>query len=83
MKVIPVEPADFYQLGDVINFWASRVLQWQRIHLPLQETKRQRFHPWAGRLPRSRKWQPAPGFLPGESHGQRSLGAAVHGVTEM
>ena len=23
--------------------------------------------------PLSRKWQPAPGFLPGKSHGQRSL----------
>ena len=23
--------------------------------------------------PRYRKWQPTPGFLPGESHGQRSL----------
>ena len=28
-----------------------------------------------------RKWQPTPLFLPGESHGQRSLGASVHGVT--
>ena len=26
------------------------------------------------------KWQPAPLFLPGESHGQRSLAAKVHGV---
>ena len=27
----------------------------------------------AGKIPRKRKWQPTPGFLPGESHGQRSL----------
>ena len=27
-----------------------------------------------------RKWQPTPVFLPGESHGQRSLVATVHGV---
>ena len=26
-----------------------------------------------GRFPWRRKWQPTPGFLPGESHGQRSL----------
>ena len=30
-----------------------------------------------------RKWQPTPVFLPGESHGQRSLaGCIVHGVAE-
>ena len=27
----------------------------------------------SGRLPWRRAWQPTPGFLPGESHGQRSL----------
>jgi len=26
-----------------------------------------------GKIPWSRKWQPTPVFLPGESHGQRSL----------
>ena len=29
--------------------------------------------PGSGRSPRRRKWQPTPVFLPGESHGQRSL----------
>ena len=29
-----------------------------------------------------RKWQPTPEFLPGESQGQRSLWAAVYGVTQ-
>ena len=30
--------------------------------------------PWSGRSPgEGRKWQPTPVFLPGESHGQRSL----------
>ena len=31
------------------------------------------FHPWVGKIPWRRKWQPTPVFLPGESHGQRSL----------
>ena len=31
------------------------------------------FYPWVGKIPCSRKWQPTPMFLPGESHGQRSL----------
>ena len=30
-------------------------------------------HPWAGKIPWRRKWHPTPVFLPGESHGQRSL----------
>ena len=29
------------------------------------------FNPCVGRLPWRRKWQPAPGFLPGKAHGQR------------
>ena len=31
------------------------------------------FYPWVGKIPRRRKWQPTPVFLPGKSHGQRSL----------
>ena len=31
------------------------------------------FHPWIGMIPWRRAWQPTPVFLPGESHGQRSL----------
>ena len=30
-------------------------------------------HPWVWKIPWSRKWQPTPAFLPGESHGQKSL----------
>ena len=31
------------------------------------------YDPWAGKIPWRRKWQPTPVFLPGKSHGQRSL----------
>ena len=31
------------------------------------------FDPWVGKIPWRRKWQPTPVFLPGKSHGQRSL----------
>ena len=41
--------------------------------LPMLETKRHRFDPWVRKTPWRRKWQPTPVFLPGESHGQRSL----------
>ena len=40
------------------------------------------FDPWIGRIPWRRTWQPAPVFLPGESHGQRSLVGYVHTVAK-
>ena len=35
--------------------------------------KRPLFDSWVGTITWRRKWQPTPVFLPGESHGQRSL----------
>ena len=32
-----------------------------------------RDNPWVGKIPWRRAWQPTPVFMPGESHGQRSL----------
>ena len=50
--------------------WPFLVVQWERIHLPMQET-------WVQSLVRKilwkRKWQPTPVFLPGKSHAQGSL----------
>ena len=40
------------------------------------------FYPWVRKIPLRRKWQPSPVFLPGKSHGQKSLMATVHGVTK-
>jgi len=37
------------------------------------QCRRPRFDPWVRKIPWRRKWQPTPVFLPGESHGQRSL----------
>ena len=37
------------------------------------QCRRLRFDPWIRKIPWRRKWQPTPVFLPGESHGQRSL----------
>ena len=31
------------------------------------------FHPWVGKIPWRRKWQPTPVFLPGKLQGQKSL----------
>ena len=40
-----------------------------------QSRRRERlgFNPWVGKIPWRREWQSTPVFLPGESHGQRSL----------
>ena len=37
------------------------------------QDRRCRFDPWVGKIPWKRKWQPTLVFLPGKSHGQRSL----------
>ena len=37
------------------------------------QCRRPGFNPWVGKIPWRRKWQPTPVFLPGESHGWRSL----------
>ena len=35
--------------------------------------KRLEFNHWVGKIPWKRSWTPTPVFLPGKSHGQRSL----------
>ena len=37
------------------------------------QCKRHGFDPWVSKITSRRKWQPSPVFLPGKSHGQRSL----------
>ena len=39
----------------------------------MQQTLEAQVQPLGGEDPGKRAWQPAPVFLPGESHGQRSL----------
>ena len=41
--------------------------------LPYLQCRRPGSDPWVGKIPWRRAWQPTPVFLPGESHGQRSL----------
>ena len=45
--------------------------------------KRHMFDPWVMKIPWRRAWLPTPVFLPGESHGQRSLvGYSPQGLNE-
>ena len=59
----------FYKIPFITN-WAYLVAQRQRIRL---QCRRPGFGPWVRKIPWRRAWQPTPVFLPGESHGQRSL----------
>ena len=46
--------------------------------------KRHRYDPWVRKTPWRRSWLPTPIFLPGESHGQRSLvGYSTQGHKEL
>ena len=40
---------------------------------PARRRKRHGFNPWVGRIPCRRAWKPTLVFLPGESHGLRSM----------
>ena len=42
--------------------------------------KRCRFDPWGRRFPWRGTWQPTPVFLPGKSHGQRSVAGYIQSV---
>ena len=67
-----------------VCMWASQVAL--VVKNPLANAGRRRgciFHPWVKKIPWRREWQPTPVFLPGESHGQRSLaGCSPWGRTE-
>ena len=45
----------------------------KKIHLQLRRHRTPGFDPRVGKIPWRKKWQSAPVFLPGKSHGQRSL----------
>ena len=50
----------------------------------LSTMQKTQVHPWVRKIPWRRAWQPTPVFLPGESHGQRSLaGCSPEGHTEL
>ena len=47
--------------------------QWLKHQRICLHYRRPGIDPWVKKIPWRRKWQPIPVFLPGESHGQRSL----------
>ena len=51
----------------------KRLPMWHSFKESACQCRRCRFNPWIRKIPRSRKWQTTPVFLPGKSHGQKSL----------
>ena len=50
-----------------------KLARWLRGKGPARQCRRLGFDPWVRKIPQRRKWPPTPVFLPGKSHGQRSL----------
>ena len=50
-----------------------RLPWWLSAKEPGCQCRRGRFSSWVGKIPQRRAWQPTPVYLPGKSHGQRSL----------
>ena len=53
--------------------WGNGLPRWFIGKESTCQCRRCRFHPWVGKIAWRRKWQPTPVFLPGKSHGRRSL----------
>ena len=51
----------------------KKVIIIYRVYKKKKERERHGFNPWVKKIPWRRARQPTPVFLPGESHGQRSL----------
>ena len=61
-------PFSLEDLGGV-----SKCLSGKESTCQCRRCRRHGFHSWVRKAPWRRKWQPTPVFLPGESHGWRSL----------
>ena len=57
----------------LICFGPPRWLSGKESACQCRRCRRRGFDPWVVKIPWRRKWQPTSVFLPGESHGQRSL----------
>ena len=52
---------------------ASQMCSGKESTCQCERCKKHEFNPWIRKMPRRRKWEPTPVFLPGKFHGQRSL----------
>ena len=67
------EQLNWTELKTIIGYTPTWVPRWHRGKESTCQSKRSGLDPSVGKIPGRRKWQPTPVFLPGKSHGQRSL----------
>ena len=66
----------YFPWGDGARNWSrmrSRASWWLTGKESTCQCRSHEFNPWFGKIPWRRRWQPTPVFLPGKSHGPRSL----------
>ena len=71
-EIKPVNPKG-HKFSFIYMIKFCLVAQWWKNLPAMQDMQVCRFDPSAGKIPWRRKWHPTPVFLPGKSHGQRSL----------
>ena len=79
-SLLPCKVTYIYKYQEHRHIWwgafcLHRLPRWLPMHPVCQyrRLKRHGFDSWVRKVPWRRAWQPTPVFLPGESHGQRSL----------
>ena len=68
-----------WQLNRHSVVWVNISVLFNSVKIIHLQCRRCRFDPWVRKIPWRRKWQPTPVFLPGKSHGQRSLAGCSPG----
>ena len=66
-------PSLFLLMTSITATGLPRRLSCKESACQCKSLRRRMFDPWVRKILWRRKWQPTPVFLPGESHGQRSL----------
>ena len=62
--------------GEILRLmkaWLPTWLSGKESACQCRRHKRHKFDPWVRKIPWRKGWQPTPVFLPGKSHGQKSL----------
>ena len=65
-------PSEWDFVGLYFSAWEV-VKTWLSGKESASHCRRHGFNPWVRKIPWRRKWQPTPGFMPGETHEQRNL----------
>ena len=57
----------------IMRYFQCSLLSSKESSCQFKRLQRHRFYPWVRKISWRKAWQPTPVFLPGESHGQRTL----------